>query len=166
MGTCVYPNSRLQIAPLVIYWWCYRRCLCLSTVSVARNIPIASAVWYCTELEPLLKISHCSGCQYKDSRSENISLIREPLPDKQELISFHETKHFTNLSGCTGTEFKAELWFASAFSRERRPVLLAVRWAADCIACSALHRPLRWRWERITGQQPSESTWRLLSWAH
>lgn len=125
------------------------RRLCLSAICST-----ASAVWYCTDLDPPVKISTSSGCQYKGSRSKNISLICEPLPDKKELISLHETKHFTNLSGCTGTEFKAKLWFAAAFARERRPVPLAVRRATDCIACSALYRPLRWRWRVLLDNSP------------
>lgn len=155
------PNSPFRSLMVML-----RHCLCLSTVCVC-NIPVASAVcWYCTELEHPVKISHSSGCQYKVSHSKSISHICKPLPDKQELKSLHETKHFTNLSGCTGTEFKAELWFVAAFSRERGLVLAGSkksRWL-HCLFRSP--QASRMVMESITGQQPSESTWRLLSWAH
>lgn len=39
-------------------------------------------------------------------------------------------------------------------SRERRAVLLAVRWATDCIACSVLRGPLRWRWRVLLDNRP------------
>ncbi len=132
--------------------------LCTVSMSVyslcAHNIPIASAVSYCTELEPPVKISPSSGCKYKGSHSKTSPSYASLCQISKSWSLFHETKHFTNLSGCTGTEFKAELWFATAFSRERRPVLLAVRWATDCIPCSALHRPLRWRWSVLLDNSP------------
>lgn len=54
----------LQMVPSWICVWCYRHRAC------AHNVRVASAVWDCTELEPPVKISPSSGCQYKGSRSK------------------------------------------------------------------------------------------------
>lgn len=106
------------------------------------NSSIASAVWSCTELDltQLCLPGHTVIAKH-------LPHIYKPLPDKREVISLHESaNHFTNLSDCSGTDFKAKLWSTTAFSWERTPVLLAVRSAADGVACSTLDRPLRWRW--------------------
>lgn len=118
---------------------------------VCNNL-IASAVWFCTELDPV-KISPSSGCQYKGGRSKNKKKkqhLPPPLPDEQMLISLRESERFANLSVCTATEFKGTPpWHESGGRR---------RWqrdeTLDCIACSALSRPLAWRWRALLDNSP------------
>lgn len=66
-------------------------CWCLHKICVCNNL-IASAVWFCTELDPV-KISPSSGCQYKGGRSKKKPqhLSSPLLPDEQMLISLRES---------------------------------------------------------------------------
>lgn len=72
-------------------WWCIRHCGYIGfSVCV-----MASAVWYCTELEPLAKISPRLWLSVqRRSRNKNISLTRGPLPDETELSSLQGNPSF------------------------------------------------------------------------
>lgn len=87
-------------------------CCCLPKICVCVcNDLIPSAVWFCTELDPV-KISPRSGCHYKGGRSKKKKKQHLPplppslLPDEQMLISLRESERFANLSVCRATEFK------------------------------------------------------------
>lgn len=156
--TITHPNSWLHNILSEICAWC---CLCFPTITC---IPTASAVSHCTarNLSLLLRSQPALAVSTKANTAKHPPFFCLPLPDKQELFSFHETNRFTNLSSCTGTEFKGELWFATASPvREASSAGNKMSHWLHCLFCSP--RASQMEMESITGQQPAESTWRLLS---
>ena len=140
-------------------------CLCLSSVCVPITFWLRQ-LSETAEREPPVKISPSSGCQYKGRRSKTFPSHVSLCQISKSWSLCMKPSISTNLSGGTGTEFKAELWFVTASSRGRRPVPLAARRATDCICLFCSPRAPQMVMERITEQQPSESTRRLLSRAH